>query len=125
MRLLLDTGVLLWWLGNHRGLGATARAVIADPANIVFVSAVSIWEARIKQSLGKLDIPKEFLAAVRSEAFELLPISAEHADAVGALPDHHRDPFDRLLVAQAMVENLSIVSSDEMFPRYPPRIILA
>lgn len=125
MRLLVDTHVLLWWLGNHRALSARARAVIADPANIVFVSAISIWEARIKQGLGKLDVPADFLAAVRSEAFEMLPITADHADAVSALPDHHRDPFDRLLIAQATVENLDIVSANEIFPRYAPRVIWA
>ena len=120
MRLLLDTHVLLWWLGNHRELKARARAAIADPTNMVFVSAVSIWEARIKQSLGKLEVPANFLSAVREEAFELLPVTADHADTVATLPPLHRDPFDRLLIAQAQVEKLTIVSADAIFPRYDP-----
>jgi PIN domain nuclease of toxin-antitoxin system len=115
--LLLDTHALLWWLDGRR-LDGAAKSAIADPQRLVLVSAVSIWEAAIKASLGKLTVPGSLREAAEASGFDLLSITAEHAEVAGALPEVHRDPFDRMLVAQAMVEDCTIVSRDPVFGRY-------
>ncbi len=117
--LLLDTHALLWWLLDSPELGAMARAAIADPAQRVLVSAASAWELATKQRLGKLpeagDIVTHFSACLRKQRFEPLPISAEHALAAGQLPGPHRDPFDRMLMAQAQTERAAVVTTDPVF----------
>lgn len=118
MNLLLDTHVLLWWLDDHPALSEKARTIIADPQNIVLISAAVIWEIRIKQALGKLEIPTDFRDTLDRQPFEMLDITADHAHAVGDLPAHHRDPFDRMLVAQTKVERLTLVSRDVHLKRY-------
>ncbi len=118
MNLLLDTHVLLWWLDASPSLSQTASKTISDPSNLVFVSAAVVWEIRIKQTLGKLRIPADFRQVLDRQPFEKLPITAEHAHAVGDLPSHHRDPFDRMLIAQAKVEGLTIVTHDRIFRQY-------
>ena len=118
MRLLLDTHILLWWLGDSVALSAEARSLIADPANNVFISAATIWEIRIKQRLGKLDAPDNLLAWVRAEEFEWVPVSVEHADATMQLPMLHRDPFDRMLVAQAKFLDLTLLTADPTVASY-------
>ncbi len=118
MRLLLDTHVLLWALTDDPSLSAAARAAIVDGRNRVVVSAVSAWEITIKRSLGKLRAPADLAKEVAAHRFTPLAVSLEHALAVGALPDLHRDPFDRLLVAQAGVEDLTIVTRDRAIARY-------
>ena len=118
MNLLLDTHVLLWWLDDHPTLSEKARTIIADPQNIVLISAAVIWEIRIKQALGKLEIPTDFRDTLDRQPFEMLDITADHAHAVGDLPAHHRDPFDRMLVAQTKVERLTLVSRDVHLKRY-------
>ena len=118
MNLLLDTHVLLWWLDDHPTLSEKARTIIADPQNIVLISAAVIWEIRIKQALGKLEIPADFRDTLDRQPFETLDITADHAHAVGDLPAHHRDPFDRMLVAQTKVERLTLVSRDVHLKRY-------
>lgn len=125
MNLLLDTHVLLWWLDDHPRLSGRAKATLADGKNLVFVSAVVIWEIRIKQALGKLKIPDDFQSVLREQPFETLDITVEHAHAVGDLPDHHRDPFDRMLVAQAQVERLTLVSHDVSLKRYKIPFLMA
>ena len=117
MSLLLDTHVLLWWLA---GTDLDPRTVerIADPAELVAVSAASIWEAGVKGALGKLKVPGSLAAAVAAEGFTPLPISLDHAENAGALPPHHRDPFDRMLIAQARAERLTIVTHDPAFRDY-------
>jgi PIN domain nuclease of toxin-antitoxin system len=125
MNLLLDTHVLLWWLDEHPSLSKNAKAAIADGKNIVFVSAVVIWEIRIKQALGKLKIPRNFRKVLDDQDFEMLDINAEHAYAVANLPLHHRDPFDRMLVAQAKVEGLTVVTHDKRFKKYKIPLINA
>ena len=95
-----------------------ARAFIADPENTVFVSAATMWEIRIKEKLGKLDVPANLIATVRSEEFEWIPVSAEHADATMDLPLLHRDPFDRMLVAQAKWMGITLLTSDPMLAQY-------
>ncbi|MFT4124346.1 MAG: type II toxin-antitoxin system VapC family toxin [Microbacteriaceae bacterium] len=118
MRLLLDTHVLLWWLADDAALPSAFRDVIADPGNDVLVSAVSLGEVAIKASLGKLRIPEEFWDAVDSSGFEALPFGGHHARELLTLPWHHRDPFDRMLIAQARVEQLRLASVDAACRRY-------
>ena len=118
MNLLLDTHVLLWWLAGAPQLSEATVEVIADPANLVAVSAASIWEISIKAALGKLRTDASIAEAVAEAGFEPLPIDFAHAEAAGALPDHHRDPFDRMLIAQAMIEGFVIVTRDPAFAAY-------
>lgn len=125
MNLLLDTHVLLWWLDDNPDLSRRARTVIADGNNLVFVSAAVIWEIQIKHALGKLKIPKNFRKVLDRQGFELLDITVEHAYAVGKLPLYHRDPFDRILVAQAKVENMTLVSRDNRVKKYKMSLINA
>jgi PIN domain nuclease of toxin-antitoxin system len=120
--LLLDTHVLLWWL-QGAGLSESVIETIADPGTLVVVSAASIWEASIKQALGKLEVPESLAAAVVDEGFQPLPITFEHAERAGALPDHHRDPFDRMLVAQALTEGLAVVTHDPVFEPYGVHLV--
>ncbi len=118
MRILLDTQLVLWWLGNKRSLSKTARALISDPENAVFVSAVSLWEIWLKESLGKLRVPADFEEALAAESFENLPLTATQTRLVARLPWHHRDPFDRMLVAQACAENLTLLTADRALAAY-------
>lgn len=119
MRLLLDTHAFLWWLQDNPRLGREARRAVADPRAIVHVSAASVWELAIKGALGKLrveraDIPDEIAA----NGFVELPIGSRHAWQAGRLPRHHDDPFDRILIAQAQLEELTIVTHDPVFGKY-------
>lgn len=114
-RLLLDTQVFLWWLADHPRLGSGARATIQDPANPVHVSAASGWEIAIKRDVGNLVAPDNLDAAVEKEGFSHLPITFFHAEQAGGLPSQHRDPFDRILIAQAQAEGLVIVTADVKF----------
>ena len=125
MNLLLDTHVLLWWLEGNPTISEKAKSTIADGNNLVFVSAAVIWEIRIKQALGKLKIPSNFRRVLDRQPFEMLAITAEHAHAVGDLPSHHRDPFDRMLIAQATVERLTMVTRDTNIKEYKIPIIKA
>jgi PIN domain nuclease of toxin-antitoxin system len=97
--------------------------VIASGRNLIFISASVIWEMRIKQSLGKLKIPGNFRRILEKQSFEMLPITVEHAHAVGDLPSYHRDPFDRMLIAQAKVERFTVITHDPIFTRYHVPII--
>jgi PIN domain nuclease of toxin-antitoxin system len=118
MRLLLDTHVYLWWLQDHPKLSKAARARIIG-ASEVFVSSASIWEAAIKKGLGKLDADvNELVDEIVKSGFRELPVTAIHAARVAALPDLHRDPFDRLLIAQAMCEPLRFLTVDDMLAGY-------
>jgi PIN domain nuclease of toxin-antitoxin system len=118
MNLLLDTHVLLWWLNGHPSLSKKSQAAIADGKNLVFISAVVVWEIRIKEAVGKLEIPRNFKRVLDSQPFEMLDITVEHAHAVRDLPIHHRDPFDRMLVAQAKVEGFTLVTHDVRLKKY-------
>lgn len=122
-RLLLDTHVLLWWLADDPVLGAAARAHIADSRNEVFVSAASTWEISIKRTKGLLQAPDNLDTAVEDEGFSKLPISLFHGESAGALPEIHRDPFDRMLIAQAQAEGLELITSDSEIPKYGIRVL--
>jgi PIN domain nuclease of toxin-antitoxin system len=125
MRLLLDTHILLWWLADSPSLSDRARELITDPDNAVFVSAVSLWEIRLKQSLGKLQLPADFGERMAGESFESLPLLADHTREVASLPWHHRDPFDRMLIAQAQAAGLTFLTADEIAARYGDFVLLA
>jgi PIN domain nuclease of toxin-antitoxin system len=125
MNLLLDTHVLLWWLDDHPTLSKKAKAKIADGKNLVLISAAVTWEIQIKQALGKLEIPPDFHKVLKHQSFEMLAITAEHAHAVGDLPVHHRDPFGRMLIAQAKLERLTIITRDNNIQKYKIPIIKA
>jgi len=125
VRLLLDTHVLLWWLSDEEKLTSEARDAIADPENTIYLSAVVVWEIRIKEAIGKLSLPDAFIETLARQAFVELPITVEQADEISRLPDIHRDPFDRLLIAQAVVEDLTIITRDSVIPDYPVRVVSA
>lgn len=118
MRYILDTHVLLWWLDDSPQLSHSARAVIASKENFVMISAASVWEIRIKQAIGKLELPTNFEEILNSEPFERLSVTVAHAHAVGALPMIHRDPFDRMLIAQARCEGVTLITHDRALAQY-------
>ncbi|MFL9935636.1 type II toxin-antitoxin system VapC family toxin [Paraburkholderia sp. RL18-103-BIB-C] len=123
MRLLLDTHVFLWSVTDDRKLTKAARKLILD-ADDVFVSSASIWEASIKAGLGKLDVDVDLLVSeIEASGFSELPVRAVHAAMVRNLPDIHRDPFDRLLVAQALAEPLRLMTSDGHLSKYTDLVI--
>ena len=127
MRILLDTHVLLWWLFDDDTLSQPARSAIANPENEVLVSSASAWEIATKHRLGKLDEAREVVrdlpGLLRRARFQVLPIVLEHALRAGSLPDVHRDPIDRMLVAQSKLEELVLVSSDRVLKKYKVDIL--
>lgn len=127
MRLLLDTHVFLWWIAGDPALKSPARKVIADRGNDCLVSIVSFWEIAIKKSLGKLEVPEPlasfFAEQLAVNEFGLLDLEIAHVAKVASLPFHHRDPFDRLLAAQAIEADLKIVSADPVFREYGLEVI--
>jgi PIN domain nuclease of toxin-antitoxin system len=124
VRLLLDTNAFLWWVGDDARLGPIARTLIADPDNEVFVSAATAWEISIKHSKGKLPFV-DTAAIVDANDFEPLAIAIDHGITAGELPPHHRDPFDRVLIAQAQRDALVIVTEDAAFARYDVETVRA
>lgn len=118
MTLLLDTHVLLWWLFSNPRLTPAMRQAIADPASAVAVSAVTAWEIAIKGALGKLAVPDRLVQQLKQEGFDELPVTVEDGLAAGALPRHHGDPFDRMLIAQAARRRLTVVTADRRFADY-------
>jgi PIN domain nuclease of toxin-antitoxin system len=122
MRLLLDTHALLWFVWNHANLSAMARALLADPNNTLFLSVVSIWEIAIKVSINKLILVDPYDVfmnqAIASLGLNMVPIEVRHATLLTTLSHHHKDPFDRMLIAQAIVEQIPIVSADVAFDAY-------
>ena len=121
-RLLIDTHVAIWWRSNDPRLQLAARDAIATAA-LVLVSAASAWEVAIKSSLGRIRLPRPFAEGMEDSGFVQLPIGFDHAAAVELLPAHHSDPFDRMLVAQAKVERLVVVTHDRQFEPYGIAII--
>jgi PIN domain nuclease of toxin-antitoxin system len=124
MRLLLDTHVFLWWLANDPVAPEAAEA-IADPANDVWVSAATIWEMAIKRAAGRLEFDADPIEEAEATGFSLLDIEARHAARAGGLPPHHRDPFDRMLVAQAQIEQMALVTRDRVAAAYDVAILRA
>jgi PIN domain nuclease of toxin-antitoxin system len=122
VRLLLDTHALLWWLADD-GLTDQARDAVADQDNLVMVSAVSAWEISIKKALGKLTAPDDLEQQIDDGGFAPLPITIRHGIAAGELPRHHDDPFDRMLIAQAVAEGLTVVTHDKRFTDYDVAIL--
>lgn len=118
MRLLLDTHVLLWWLGNDLSLGSAAREAIGDGGNFVAVSAVTAWEVSIKHALGKLVLPEDLDQQIQANSFVPLPVTIADGLLAGSLPLHHDDPFDRMLVAQARRGGFTLVTKDRYLGSY-------
>lgn len=121
-RFLLDTHTLLWWLVDSPQLGARCKEIISDQRNQIVVSAATSWEISIKMSLGKLEAPEDMDSVVEDEGFSKLPISLYHGQLAGHLPPIHRDPFDRMLVAQAQAEGLILMTADENIGQYGVRV---
>jgi PIN domain nuclease of toxin-antitoxin system len=124
LRLLLDTHTLIWW-ADDRPLSDAAAAAIRSPDNAKFVSVASIWEAEIKAASGKLQLEADLVAEPVEHGFESLPIDARHAVAAARLPRHHGDPFDRMLIAQAQLEGLTLVTRDPVFDSYAVAVLRA
>lgn len=125
MNLLLDTHVVLWALVQPDRLRDDVRVLITDPAHAVHVSAATVWEIEIKRAVGKLSAPDGFAAECADRGFDGLPIDLVHAERAGRLPPHHSDPFDRMLIAQAIEDDLVLVSDDRAFDAYDVRAIAA
>lgn len=126
MNLLLDTHVALWAITDHPRLSSRARELILAPRAVVWVSAVSVWEIAIKHALGRGEMPVSGQDALRyfgQAGYRFLAVEAEHAAAVESLPAHHQDPFDRLLVAQALVEPMRLMTHDATLARYSDTVI--
>ena len=118
MNLLLDTHILLWWLAASSELPESAEKLLRDNKNLVFVSSATMWEIAIKRNLGKLDIPSTYRDDIADQGFRELPITWDHARKTELLPSIHRDPFDRMLVAQALSEDLTLVTTDDNIRQY-------
>lgn len=126
MRLLLDTNVVLWWMSRDDPLRTEAGRLIAEPDNEVLLSVISLWEIAIKNRVGKLDVPiGEVTALAEAQRFTRVGIEDAHLDALAGLPRHHGDPFDHLLIAQAIAEGAAFVTRDRMAARYPVEVIAA
>lgn len=124
MKFLLDTHALLWWLADDNQLGQRARELVEDPGNDVLISMVSLWEIVVKTRIGKLQADiNEITDAVQQEGFTLLNIGITHLLTLAGLPMHHRDPFDHLLIAQAITEDATFMSEDRNAARYPVRMV--
>ena len=125
MRLLVDSCVLVWWLDHPGSLAKEAREAISDPANEVYFSAASVWELGLKIRKGKLTMPVDFASALAEDGFSPLPVTVNHAARSLSLPAVHEDPFDRLLVVQAIEEGLVMVTRDEVIRDYPLAVMRA
>jgi len=126
MRLLIDTHILIWFLEGNKLLSKSRRQIIANPQNDVFVSIASLWEMAIKISVGKLTLAKllaDVIKQIAVENIEILPIAPEHTLQISVLPFHHRDPFDRIIIAQAQLENLPVMTDDDEFGYYGIKIL--
>ncbi|MCC8371177.1 MAG: type II toxin-antitoxin system VapC family toxin [Rickettsia endosymbiont of Pseudomimeciton antennatum] len=125
MSYLLDTHTLLWWLEDNPTLTIEARTIISNPNNLIFVSPVNTWEITIKKALGKIEAPNNLEQVILESGFDPLPINIKHTIFVEKLENHHDDPFDRLLIAQAIIEELTIITRDNKIVQYQVPIIIA
>ncbi len=118
MKILLDTHIMLWWFANDAALSEKTRKIIANTDNVIFVSVASAWEITIKKALGKLQAPDDLESAISANNFEILPINIKHAIGISHLEPYHADPFDRILIAQAKIENLTLITHDKQILAY-------
>lgn len=125
MKAIMDTHVLIWWCDDPSTLDEEARSIISDGRNTLYVSVATIWEITIKKSLGKLTIKGDLAAAIEQNRLEYLPIQPLHAWRISELPPIHTDPFDRILIAQALCENCRLITRDRFISSYPVKCILA
>ncbi|MBA3694755.1 MAG: type II toxin-antitoxin system VapC family toxin [Acidobacteria bacterium] len=126
MRLLIDTHILIWFLEGNKLLPKSRRQIIANPQNDIFISIASLWELAIKISIGKLTLAKslaDVIKQIAAEDIEILQISPEHTLQVSTLPLHHRDPFDRIIIARSQIENLTVMTDDDDFADYGIKIL--
>lgn len=123
MEILLDTHILIWALSDPKKLNPKARGQIESAENLAFVSLASLWELQIKESINKVKLPKNFFESIEPCGFELLPINLSHIQYLRKLPLHHRDPFDRMLIAQANCEGLTLITSDKAISKYKVKIL--
>lgn len=125
MIVLVDANALLWWANDDPKLSAPARRTIMDPANAVLVSAATIWEIEVKRVAGRLEAPEQILEEAERAGFDIIPLTGSDAVAAANLPDHHRDPFDRLVIAQALRLDAIVISRDRAFAAYGVHQLLA
>ncbi|MBF0104037.1 MAG: type II toxin-antitoxin system VapC family toxin [Deltaproteobacteria bacterium] len=125
MRYLLDTHVLLWACADSKKLKAPVKQIIESSDHIIFVSLASLWELRIKESIGKVTLPRGFYNGLTKAGFEILNMTLDHIHMVGKLPLHHRDPFDRMLIAQCLCEQMTLISNDENIKKYKLSLVTA
>lgn len=125
MNLLLDTHVLIWSLENNLSLSDPARDAIIEGRNLVFISAASVWEISVKQAMGKLQVPDNLIEEIQIHRFTPLEINLQHARLAGRLPAIHKDPFDRMLIAQSILEKLTIVTRDQVMSQYDVTVLRA
>jgi PIN domain nuclease of toxin-antitoxin system len=123
MRFLVHTHALLWALGEPSTLSRQARDALADPSNLIVVSSASLWECAIKASIGKLDLPEDFFDSIPEAGYEVMPIRTSHLNLYRTLPMHHRAPVDRMLVAQARAEALTLISRDPDIAKYDVAVL--
>jgi PIN domain nuclease of toxin-antitoxin system len=123
VRILVDTNILYWVIADPARLSTNAKSVLSEADNEIWSSALSVAELRIKEKIGKLLLPDDFASLVERSGFRNLPLTFDHANRLSDLPLHHRDPFDRLLIAQAIDEGLTILTSDGKFELYPVSVI--
>lgn len=123
MRLLLDTNALIWTMVRRERIPSVAIDAIEDKANDVFVSVISAWEIEIKAAKGRLELPSDLEDALAAQSFEPLAVAMRHARAVESLPRYHRDPFDRMIIAQAHLEGMTVITSDSEIRRYPVAVL--
>jgi PIN domain nuclease of toxin-antitoxin system len=125
MSYLLDTHTFIWWIEDNLSLSYQSKQIISNPNNLIFVSAVNTWEITIKKSLGKLNVPGNLEEIILQCGFDILPITIKHTLSIEHLDKYHDDPFDRLLISQAIIENLTIITRDEKIIKYKVPYILA
>jgi hypothetical protein len=125
MSYLLDTHTFIWWIEDNLNLSYQSKQIISNPNNLIFISAVNTWEITIKKSLGKLNVPGNLEEIILQCGFDVLPITIKHTLYIENLDKHHDDPFDRLLISQAIIENLTIITRDEKIIKYKVPYILA
>jgi len=125
MSYLLDTHTFIWWIEDNLNLSYQSKQIISNPNNLIFISSVNTWEITIKKSLGKLNVPSNLEEIILQCGFDVLPIAIKHTLFIENLDKHHDDPFDRLLISQAIIENLTIITRDEKIIKYKVPYILA